>query len=278
MDNLIGKRLKYKSDTTGVVYQVVDQKDGMITFGNNAKVSESKLHELFDEVRNDTVNPDAFFNPTSSGLSSIASALVGGQGNRTVGIPDSHIPEVKTEISDDTRRQYEDYQRTAMEEQRRYNNAHGFVEEPVRKVMGDSMREYVGDDEFENNNYPNRQVAAPRSESDNLFKKMRRTTPITIKLSLDEMLPKKDSIKHFNDMFDEDESIIDKLAKEIAHKYLSNPKLIQDLIADQLEAMIYPGKKKKPKKKPAKKVVRAVRKVAVKSTTEIVAEKSEASE
>jgi hypothetical protein len=271
MDNLIGKKLKYKSGPEGTseVYHVVDQKDGMITFGNNAKVSENKVHELFEEVRNESF-VDSFFDSNKSGLNSIANALMNGQSIKTVGIPDSQIPEVKTEISEDTRRQYEEYQRKQAEDQRLYNARHGLSEEPVRKVMGESMREYVGEDEYEkyNGNTPPKKVA---SESDNLFKKMRRTTPVKIKLVLDEMLPKKDSIKHFNDMFDEDESIIDKLAKEITQKYLSNPKLIQDLIADQLESMIYPSKRKKVKKKVVKKPVKKspVKKADVKTEENI---------
>ncbi|SRR6266403_738126 len=267
MDNLIGKQLKYKSGPNEV-YQVIDQKDGMITFGNNAKVSENKVYELFEEVRHnsDVVNPDSFFN--TNGLSGIADAIRNGQTSKTVGIPDNHIPEVKTEISDDTRRQYEDYQRKMTEDQRRYNSSHGLSEEPIRKVMGESMREYMNEDEYEQSNHHTVQTHQKIvvSESDSLFKKMRRTTPVKIKLILDEMLPKKDSIKHFNDMFDEDESIIDKLAKEISQKYLSNPKMIQDLIADQLEAMIYPGKRKKVKKKPVKRV--AAKKAPIKKVVE----------
>lgn len=279
MDNLIGKKLKYKSGPNEIneVYHVIDQKDGMITFGNNAKVSENKVYELFEEVRNDSVvNPDSFFNSSNNGLNSIANALLNGQSTKTVGIPDSQIPEVKTEISDDTRRQYEDYQRKMAEDQRRYNSLHGLSEEPVRKVMGESMREYVDEDEYEQVNHPvqhQKQQQRVVSESDSLFKKMRRTTPVKIKLILDEMLPKKDSIKHFNDMFDEDESIIDKLAKEISQKYLSNPKMIQDLIADQLEAMIYPGKKKKVKKKPVKRA--AAKKAPIKKVVEKTEEKTE---
>lgn len=264
MDNLIGKQLKYKSGAGGNdVYQVVEQKDGMITFGNNAKVSENKVMELFEEIRTDSVNPDTFFYG-NNGLSGIADALRTGQTSKTIGIPDNQIPEYRSEVSQDTLRQHEDYQKKIIEDQRRYNQQHGLSEEPVRKVMGESMREYV-DDYEEYNPQSNQQHSQPvkrASESDKLFDKMRRTTPVKIKLQLDEMLPKKDSIKHFNDMFDEDESIIDKLAKEIANKYLSNPKLIQDLIADQLETMIYPGKRKKVKKKPVRRAT--VRKPAAK--------------
>jgi hypothetical protein len=74
------------------------------------------------------------------------------------------------------------------------------------------------------------------------FSKLKRTQKVKLNITLNESIPKIESIRALNDMFED--SIIETLAKEIAYHYLSTPLLFEQEIAKQLEKLVYPSTKK----------------------------------
>lgn len=244
MNNFIGKKLRYKSGPNEI-YDVVNQSDGMIVLSNNARVSENKVYELFDEVRNDVIDPNSFFG--GSGLNSIANAIRNGQTKAVVGIQDNSDGVVKMQLFDKIPEPIKTQPKSD-------SNLHGLedTDTTVRKVYGDSMKEYVNEDEFNqyNSNKSIRRPVETVSPITSQFKNLKKSTPIKIRLDIDEKIPKIDSIRHLNDLFED--SIIDYLAKEITDKYLNNPELLEKLIKEKLESVVYPNKRKKAKKKPVR--------------------------
>lgn len=295
MKNWMGKKLRDKDNPSDKGSNVVEQKDGWVHLENNQQVPENKVDTLFEEVKapdpDDFFNSN---NPTMLNLANeYKKVLSGEQTNESVNQapPQQEEPiknpydtisagvssepsdaKVLNEESRPLREDEKDLLRNAPKpppkkpsvEEDEWVKANFEEEGEVRRVNTDEFntddyRPGYGNKKQAQNNHqsqPQRPAVNPVDASaPPMFTQMKKSHPIKIKLEIDEMIPKLESIKHLNDLFEY--SIVDYLAKDITQKYVDDPKILEDLIREYLENLVNP----KPKNK------RTTRKTTTKKTT-----------
>jgi hypothetical protein len=259
-ENWIGKKLIDK-DNPKVQRTVVGQQDSTLILDNNGRIDESIVSQVFNQSSpTQNIDPDSFFDSGYSMLGGLISDIDNptSQKTKTIGIQDntSSVVEFKAGNPEamaalETGNYAAHQPKPQQQPQYTYNN-HGLEPEDapaVRKYYGNSMKDVVDEEEFEQMNNMNTRPATPKKKSMFDTMTLKKSTPVKIKLVIEEMIPKIEAIRHLNDVFDE--SIIEYLATEITDKFLKNPKLLQSLVSETLENTVYPNKKKKTvKKKP----------------------------
>jgi hypothetical protein len=277
----IGKKLTEK-DNPKVQRTVVGQQNSTLILDNNGRIDESIVSQVFNETALNNVDPDAFFNSGYSMLGGLISDIdnPSAQKTKTIGIQDnaSSVVEFKTG-NPDALAAYETGNYAAHQPQPQPKpqlNNYGLEPEDAPKVKtyyGKSMvdEQLVNEEEFERINNQTLPSTPRTIKKKSMFDSMtlKKATPIKIKLVIEEKIPKIEAIRNLNDLFDE--SIIEHLAAEITDKFLKDPKLLQQLVSDTLESVVYPNKKKKPvaKKKNTKPVVRKNSQAAKAKTNKI---------
>lgn len=281
-EHLIGKKLKLKNDNTQqkVIKDIVDN---VVHFDDNSKVPYNRLNDLFVESvsstypTTDKVDLDSFFNPNKSGLAELADNYLNIVQNPTHATPISqHMPISQAQPSvTSIIENGSDMTQTLTPKQvsvpvdpwldsqfgpdgKMKQNVNT---EDIRRVTSESLRE-----ELDSPNYrPGLDIdLVTKQDIDKkpktlvetsgippMFQNMKKNKKVKLNITLDEMIPNTDSIKHLNDMFDFDISIIDHLANEITDRLIADPMILQKNISEQINNIIY--KKKvvsKPKTKP----------------------------
>jgi hypothetical protein len=272
-DNWIGKKLSDK-DNPNIQHTVIGQEDGTLLLDKNGRIEESRVSSVFNvNSVSESVDPDSFFNGSYG-------ALVGAINNPN---KSTSVVGVQEQMGSDTVQMVMgnqealnayrsgDYAANQPKRPTPQVNNHGLVpEEEVQHFYGDSMKDVVDEDEFNRVN----SYAAPRkpAKKASVFDTMqlKKTTSVKIKLVLEEKIPKIEAIRSMNDLFEQ--SIIDYLAEEITLRFLQNPILLQEIIAETRENTVYPNKKKKKpvakgKAKPAAKKTTAAKKPVKNSQT-----------
>jgi hypothetical protein len=280
--NFIGKRLKHK--TGGNEQTVVAEKEGWLIMDDNSMIKKEKVSESFVESQGQTNTEDFFENSskTLSNLGDqLINMLNNPQTNITEqpqsqassiryidGVPVTNetfvsgipqTPEFIDPNSKETKEQILTQRELTPEEAKRMGYSiptpptksvdpwleeQGFVESDVRKV---------NTDDFNTDNYkpgikPSSNESSIEKEKNNpaldLFKSMKKTKKIKIKIEIEDFIPDITSIKHFTTMFDI--PVVEHLAKGISEKFLKNPKLLEDLIHTHLNSLI--NTKPKPRR------------------------------
>jgi hypothetical protein len=278
-ENWIGKKLSDK-DNPSIEHTVVGQQDGVLYLDGNGRIEESHVSNVFNVNNHNSsnVDPDSFFNGSYGAL---VGAINSPNQSKSIGVQESsNTSVVQMTMGNEQALQayqsgdYASHQPTTRPQP--ILNNHGIEPEPVQHFYGESMKDVVDEEEFNrvNNNMHN--TKAPfkkRSMFDTMT--LKKTTSVKIKLVLEEKIPKIEAIRSMNDLFDE--SIIDHLAHEITAKFLENPMLLEGLVAETLESIIYPNKKKTKKtatKKPVAKKT-TVRKPAIKTNVKVPVKNSQ---
>jgi hypothetical protein len=263
-ENWIGKKLISK-DNPKVQHTVIGQDKSILLLDNNGRIDEARVSEVFNQQEvSPSLDPESFFD---SGVNMLGSFLVNNienptLGRKTIGIPDSGSDVVEFKAGNpDAIRAFEtgDYSRPPQKPTTPvYENTYGAEYEDSRPQSANPISTpadrtyYVNDDEETAKQGPSTVALNNTTAKKSIFDTMtlKKSTPIKIKLVIEEKIPKIDAIRNLNDLFDE--SIIEHLASEITNKFLMNPKLLQDLVAETLESVVYPKKKKTvAKKKPS---------------------------
>jgi hypothetical protein len=252
----IGKKLTEK-DNPRVQRTVVGQKDSTLLLDNNGRIDESIVSHVFNEQSiSDNIDPDSFFNSGFSTLGGLISDFGNSpQNTKTIGIQDNSNSVVEFKVGNSDAIAAHETGNYAQHQPKSQTqpplNNYGLEPEDapkVKKYYGKSMVEeqLVDEEEFDrvnNHTIPNHYPRTTKKKS--MFDSMtlKKSTPIKIKVVIEEKIPKIEAIRNLNDLFDE--SIIEHLAAEITDKFLKDPKLLQQLIIDTLDGIVYPNKKKK---------------------------------
>lgn len=116
---------------------------------------------------------------------------------------------------------------------------------PVKKII-------VETDEKTGKTFSHEETAPPTSSD--FFKKMKRSTEVTINVKIVERIPNLDFIKMMDENFDQ--GVLEYLIENITETFISSPNIIQAQVREQLNAMVYKKTSKdKPKKEKKKNVV-----------------------
>ena len=104
-----------------------------------------------------------------------------------------------------------------------------------------------------NSNVVKEEVKKPKEDPIyQMFSAVKRSDKISINIKLDEMIPKKDFIKMWEDSYEI--SIIDFLAEEFYQKLMKDPSIIRHQISEVTKNKVYPPKRKTTtRRKPAAK-------------------------
>jgi hypothetical protein len=303
MQDFIGKRLKYK-DTNDQPSTVVHQEDGWLMTENNQRIPVNKVGELFEEVK-DTIDPDMFLNdnsvsPTLLNVADDYIKALNGQYPNTPAQqsqpvdnqpmytpPTTQIVESRavqpheTHLLNNTKAPAQPKNPYMDDEWLRNQGIPMEGESSQHRVVRgeDSAKPYrPGASQEENQEYMPEQ--APRrpvlteNPATSMFKNLKKSHPVNISLQISESIPKIESIRHLNDLFEF--SIIDYLAKEITNKYLQDPEQLEKVIREKLELLVYPSRKKKAVKKTTRKpAAKATAKPATRTTPKKRASKDE---
>ena len=140
----------------------------------------------------------------------------------------------------------------------------------VRQVNADQRKENLHQAQngmsVKQSEYVNPQPQTQQANSSPSFPPMKKNTKVVMKLEVEQMIPKPESVKNLNDLFEE--SIIDVLAREMTQEMLKNPEKLEALFVEELERIIYKKKKTSPRKTTTKTVAKKTApKVEAKKTT-----------
>lgn len=289
MSELIGKKLRYIKEPNASGKKVVDVKDDMVIFEDHGRTPLSVVQQLFEEVQDvpnkvsmntgyattDIVNPDDFFgNTTNAMVDSINNFQTGATSSiKPVGNIkpkeevfkdaefDANNPEMTNQLHPDT---LATIKRQQMEDKNNMNNPQAeekdtwldsqFTNEGSMKTVnvGDMGKKLEDAKNGLSTTQQDYIKPEPVQNSNSSFPKMKKSTKAKINILIEEMIPKPESIKNLNDLFEE--SIIDVLAKEITQKYIADPKLLENIISEELERIVYKKRVRKTSvKKPANK-------------------------
>lgn len=284
--DLIGKRVKHITDpdnANGVLIEKVQ--DGKVYFSNNGRADISIVRKLFEETQNpiqnnshsmpnsnvstksyDINDPNSFFSSNSGTLMNLANQIknidtnnVGGHNMNNSYVSQAQPPQI---IEENTRPAQPGEENSISHKPVNVNEQPPQRNEPqedpwlkaqfdndgeMKKVDTDQLKKELDQARsgmsVKQQQYTQNMNNTPSNNTPS-FPKMKKNTSVKLNLTLEEKIPKPESIKNMNDLFEE--SIIDVLAKEITTEYVSNPNLLEDLVREELERIVY--KKRKPRK------------------------------
>ena len=300
---LIGKRLRYIKEPHTPGKKVIDIKEDMVFFEDHGRTPLSIVKELFEEVQNvpdkvvmntgystsDVVNPDNFFNTTTNAMAeSISNFQTGASSSiKPVGNIkpseevyhnqefDANDQDMANQLHPDTLAAIKRQQQEDIAKMNQKNQPDTWLDSQfsdnggMKKVNTGDMAKQLENAKNGIVDTPVNNTTAPSQNNNPSFPKMKKSTKAKLNILIEEMIPKPESIKNLNDLFEE--SIIDVLAKEIADKYLADPQLLENLIGEELERIVY---KKRVKRTPTKKT--PTKKTEAKKTTKATKTKKDA--
>lgn len=291
MSELIGKRLKYKGSNE--IKTVKDVKEGKVYFTDNGVTQLSSVSQNWDEINNNVVNPDTFFNPDITMRSNLGSLVNDvqnlfnnpngyNQNNYSNYQHEQPLPTISRdgqdlgqnydylspETKEQIRRQMEEDKRNLqMKENLKKNDPwmNQFKGGSVTKIDADAYKQQLEEvsrinvnkesiNPDEFYNQGNNQNKINDNKSNGL-PKMKKSFKIKLNLELNEMIPKIEDIRAVENLFDI--NLTDELAKEIANKYLNDRELFEGMIISELEKIIKPKKKPLKKKTSKKRIVKS---------------------
>jgi len=276
---LIGKRVKHIKENDNSSMLITNVENGTVFFENNGRTTLQNVKEFYTEVDNvynenlntninikptyipnsydsDNIDPNLFFNPNNKTFANLANQIKSintnniGYSNQNGGFV-SQAEKPKTEIINSRPAQPGEYNENMLKNNKApiINStddpwvANQFNSEgKIRKVDTDQFKKEL-------DNAKNGVSIAQKEYVDNksnitntspAFPKMKKSTKVTLNLKFEEMIPKPESIKNMNELFEE--SIIDILAKEITLDYINDPKKLENLIKDELTNIVYKKK------------------------------------
>ncbi len=273
MEDLIGKRLKYKG--TNDVKIVKDVKNNRVYFTDNGSVDLTKLTENFEEIFTPKPNTETFFEPEmNSNFGNLISQI-----EQFKNDPSAFVQQNKRDENEEpiTRVNGQDMsglspetvqwmkQQETEQKQRMQNKEQAVKQDPWMTQFADTggeVKQYdashnsqelervqkINNGEIPANNMTNT-MNIPVSNQTGL-PKMKKIFKIKIKFELNELIPKVEDIRAVENLFEV--SLTESLAKEIADKYLNDRELFEGMIIAELDKIIKPKKKKPVAKKPSK--------------------------
>jgi hypothetical protein len=276
MEDLIGKRLKYKG--TNDIKIVKDVKNNRVYFTDNGSVDLNKLNENFEEIFTPKPNTDTFFEPEmNSNFGNLISQIeqfkndpsaFAQQNQRDV----NEEPITKVNGQDASGLSPETIQWMKQQEieqkQRMQNKEQAVKQDPWMAQFGDTggeVKRYDSNSQEElervqkinNGELPAENMTTTNTTSNTMnipvanqtgLPKMKKTFKIKLKFELNELIPKVEDIRAVENLFEV--SLTESIAKEIADKYLNDRELFEGMIIAELDKIIKPKKKKPVAKKP----------------------------
>jgi hypothetical protein len=271
--DIIGKKFQYKGSSD--VKVVKDIKNNRVYFTDNGSVEESKLYENFDELPNQKINAETFFEPEVNLTSNFGGLL--NQIEQFKNDPSAFMR--STENYNDTRAESTTllngqdisglspetirWMKEEEEKQKRLieSKKSAVINDPWMKQFGDGVGEVkrvdanaiheeldiankVNSGEISLNEINNVKATPSNNQNGLTLPKMKKTLKVKLNLEINEMIPKVEDIRAVENLFEV--SLIEDIAKEICDKYINDRELLENMILSELEKIVNKKKAKKP--------------------------------
>lgn len=269
-NDYIGKYLRKKGETLKGK-EVTGFSNGYLIFSDKGKIHLNTVKEKYEIImeeenipmddlfkkKESNINPDAFFSEESTYKAIVNSINTPhtdtNQSEKEVELdnPDLNLlsPETRQQIKQ-TEHMMKENKRKADEARKKDPFLQQFIQPPEHQELPDDFKDsdVINTKDFlkKPTTGTSASVNQASQKAESRLPKMKKTKKVKIKLELNEMIPKPETIKAVQDLF-EDISIVNELAAEITDKLISDRESLEGMIIAEIEKLMKPRTRKKTK-------------------------------